>query len=234
MAVESSLDLEAGASQQHASEDVGLLRPGVKEGENSRAGPEHWSSLSQLDSMDRKFSGHVHRLSIGAAEYALIVFGLACSVYAAPLVCITLYLAAPSVWWFGVYLFSSVATALVTLGGKFLVGRQRPEMKEFENRRDRRFNIRWTENTPSMPSGDSSQAGCLVVWASYAFADNIAQGHVPSILFLAGLLAFAKLVMFARVFYGLHWIGDTIVGVATGAVVSVSCINILQAIHGRE
>jgi membrane-associated phospholipid phosphatase len=59
-----------------------------------------------------------------------------------------------------------------------------------------------------MPSGDSGQAGC------YLTLLTLASGW--------RFITMAPLIMMARVYYGCHWIGDTIVGACIGAGLAYS------------
>jgi undecaprenyl-diphosphatase len=75
----------------------------------------------------------------------------------------------------------------------------------------RRVRIRKFVKNPSFPSGDSAQAAliALLLWSNCGVDDwrgNLWLGLVP-------------LCMFARVYFGAHWIGDTIAGAAIGACV---------------
>jgi membrane-associated phospholipid phosphatase len=75
----------------------------------------------------------------------------------------------------------------------------------------RTFKLRKLVNNPSFPSGDSAQAGALVTLV-------ILFGPWPWTLFALPLV---PLCMFSRVYFGAHWFGDTVAGVAIGCGVAL-------------
>jgi membrane-associated phospholipid phosphatase len=66
-----------------------------------------------------------------------------------------------------------------------------------------------------MPSGDSAQAA---VWA--CVLGRAFSSYAPFVLI--------PCTMFARVFYGAHWVGDTIVGAVVGSFIEFLCNAVLQ------
>jgi undecaprenyl-diphosphatase len=90
---------------------------------------------------------------------------------------------------------------------KLYFSRERPEQLTAK----RRVRIRKLVKNPSFPSGDSAQAAVIafLLWANCGADDwrrYLWLGMIPS-------------CMFARVYFGAHWIGDTIAGAAIGAAV---------------
>ena len=106
-------------------------------------------------------------------------------------------------------LFISIANLIIVDGLKAIIGRHRPH--QFARRN---FNVRSLVSNHAMPSGDSAQAA---VWASLLYCHT----GSPLALFIV------PCVMFARIFFGAHWFGDTIVGACVGAAVSLACRSLL-------
>ncbi len=104
----------------------------------------------------------------------------------------------------------SIATFFAVDIAKRMVGRHRP--RHFAARR---YNVRMLINNPAMPSGDSAQAAVWACVLSRLFGTPVFLALIPS-------------TMFARVFYGAHWIGDTIVGAAIGCFVEHLCNTALD------
>uniref|UniRef100_A0A7S3XII7 Phosphatidic acid phosphatase type 2/haloperoxidase domain-containing protein n=1 Tax=Oxyrrhis marina TaxID=2969 RepID=A0A7S3XII7_OXYMA len=104
------------------------------------------------------------------------------------------------------YLVGVLATLLSTSGIKRVTNRERPRV---EHLGPRQVSIRGMETNKSFPSGDSAQA-CLFFGFVAAHTGN------PWICF--GLPA----VMFARVYFGFHFIADTVFGAWVGFLILVS------------
>lgn len=168
--------------------------------------------LPQLDpptvGLDRRLTGPIHRMVLGPLDYFLAVFGTAFGTYAMPLTMILIGI------WLGwkvllVGAAASLITVSITQGLKHLFGRSRPDPLLAR----RRVKLRSLVKNPSFPSGDSAQA---------AVASVLATLHGPLVddrRFL--MLIPLPLCMFARIYFGAHWIGDTIVGAMIGAGVMI-------------
>ena len=103
----------------------------------------------------------------------------------------------------------SLINLVVVEVSKLLIGRPRPHA--FARRY---FNVRSLVSNHAMPSGDSSEATvCALVLC------GVVNSALP--------LLIVPCAMFARVFFGAHWLGDTVAGVATGAAVFLFCRSIL-------
>jgi membrane-associated phospholipid phosphatase len=102
-------------------------------------------------------------------------------------------------------LIAGIFTPIVnsTLKGLFL--RERPNRGTIAFRN---FNLRKSLKNHSFPSGDSAEAGC---WSVSVFLST--RSYPP-------LFAF-PLTMFARVYFGAHYVGDTLVGASLGCIVAV-------------
>jgi membrane-associated phospholipid phosphatase len=117
-----------------------------------------------------------------------------------------------------IILSHTVVSLIITLTMKKYLERPRPEINKSVNRL---HNLRGAEKNFSMPSGDSFQAGNFCVIFSCYFNLNYFFFMVP-------------LVMFARIYYFCHYIGDTIVGALLGILVSytiyqtMTCYNFLN------
>ena len=159
-----------------------------------------------MKQLDHSLSERVHRLELGALDYVLVVPGMLFGSYVMPLTlgALALWLG----WQFGAL---AVMTALTTVAisnpMKHWIGRDRPQPLESL----RAFKLRKLVTNPSFPSGDSAQAGAMIMLV-------ILFGPGPWSLLALPLI---PLTMFSRVYYGAHWFGDTIAGVAIGCCVAL-------------
>ena len=160
-----------------------------------------------MKQLDHSLSERVHRLELGVGDYLLVVPGMLFGSYVMPLTIISLS------FWLG-WRFGALAvmTALTTLAItnplKHWIGRDRPEPLTTL----RVFKLRKLVNNPSFPSGDSAQAGAMILLV-------ILFAPWPWSLLALPLI---PLCMFSRVYYGAHWFGDTIAGVAIGCGVALA------------
>ncbi|MCA8915455.1 MAG: phosphatase PAP2 family protein [Planctomycetes bacterium] len=160
-----------------------------------------------MNQLDRTLSARIHGWRLGPLDYLLVVPGMLFGSYVMPLTVLALgfWLG----WRFGlVCVMAALTTLAITSPMKHWIGRPRPEPLEAP----RAFKIRGLVNNPSFPSGDSAQAGAITTLL-------ILLGPLAWPVSLS-FLPLIPLCMFARVYYGAHWIGDTIVGVAIGAGVA--------------
>jgi len=159
----------------------------------------------RLHKFDLFLSTPIHKLSLGNAGDWLIVFWAQIfSVWFVPFTFTFTCFFLNTEYGMTLLLAGTLTPILnSTLKGVFL--RWRPDPETIGSRR---INLRRALKNHSFPSGDSAEAGC---WgACVAIATN---SKWP-------LLA-TPLTMFARVYYGAHYVGDTIVGAALGASVAI-------------
>ena len=96
----------------------------------------------------------------------------------------------------------SLLTLLTTTLLKRFFGRLRPSDRI---RVLRTFNLRSLEHNFSLPSGDSAQAALWACLAAWTYHSPLPLLIVPA-------------TMVGRVYFGAHYLGDTIVGAAIGAL----------------
>lgn len=152
---------------------------------------------------DHAISRPIHGLKLGVLDYLLAVPGLMFGSWGMPATLGLLALFAG--WRFGLVCgIAAVTTVAITGPLKHYFNRPRPG--DLPHRRA--LALRNLVNNPAFPSGDSAQAAMVTtLW--------IAAGPVT----WPWSLAFAPAVplcMFSRVYYGAHWVGDTVAGAAIG------------------
>jgi undecaprenyl-diphosphatase len=157
--------------------------------------------------LDHSLSAWIHSWRLGPLDYVLAVPGMMFGSYVMPLTILLLGL------WLGwqaglVATMTALTTLALTNPLKHWIGRERPAPLDAP----RAFKLRRLVNNPSFPSGDSAQAAALVTLV-IAFA--------PWPWGLAAL-PLVPLCMLARVYYGAHWIGDTMAGVLIGCGVALA------------
>ena len=156
-----------------------------------------------MKQLDHNLSKRVHGLQFGPLDYVLVGPGMIFGSYVMPLTVMgmSLWLG----WRFGAICIMAALTTLAITGPmKHYFGRVRPEPID-----SRRFKLRKLVNNPAVPSGDSAQAGAMVMLV-------VMLGPWPWSL---AALPLAPLCMFSRVYFGAHWVGDTVAGVLIGALV---------------
>ncbi|KAK8817529.1 hypothetical protein WA538_004251, partial [Blastocystis sp. DL] len=100
---------------------------------------------------------------------------------------------------------SCLLCVVITEPLKYVVQRSRPRKQSIA---DRLFSVRDDVSNPAFPSGDSAQAAVF-------------SGILYHFFHAKWLLLLPLPTMFGRVYYGAHWIGDTIGGIAIGFWVSL-------------
>ena len=158
-----------------------------------------WARLAEID---REVSQYIHQSELGILDYVVVIFALMCSVVGIPVITLVIF------WLLGqhaafVYAGTVIGGLVITTILKRAFKRNRPTKHA-----ERYIQLRWMENNFSFPSGDSYQAGALAAFLITADADNF---------YFAGLTI---LVAFARVYFGFHWVGDTIAGASLGVLIT--------------
>lgn len=159
--------------------------------------------LGPVQKLDHTLSRPIHHLKLGRLDYVLAVPGLMFGSYGMPVTILALALWAG--WRFGaVAAMASVTTLALTGPLKHYFARPRPA----DLPHTRAVGLRRLVNNPAFPSGDSAQAAMLATLL-------VVVGPVDG----PGSWCFAALVplcMFSRVYYGAHWVGDTVAGAVLG------------------
>ena len=158
-----------------------------------------------MRSIDERLSRALHGLKPGWLDYALLPPGVLFGSYGLPFVILAVGLLN---WRLALVCTLAAITTLAFTGPlKHYIGRPRP----LPAPAGRAFGLRALVDNPSFPSGDSAQAA--------AFAMLLVL-HGPFEDWRRWLfLLLAPLCMFSRIYYGAHWIGDTLAGAAIGAAV---------------
>lgn len=159
--------------------------------------------------IDAAISRPIHGLKLGPLDYFLALPGLMFGSYGMPVT--ILALAWLVSWRFAlVCTIAAITTVAITGPLKHGIGRPRPDAPPTP----RAFALRGLVNNPAFPSGDSAQAGMIV--AMLIFAGPYTGWQAWSALPLL------PLCMFSRVYYGAHWVGDTLAGAAIGLAVGLA------------
>lgn len=170
------------------------------------------SPFHGLEKADQALSSLVHSLVFGAGDFLVFFPAFIFSAFSIPLVLLALYFLLPFATWTRL-LLSCLVTLFLTTILKFSIGRFRPAPHVIAARK---INLRSLENNHAMPSGDSAQAGVFCVALALAWQQPLILLAIPC-------------TCFGRVFFGCHWIGDTIVGSAMGAMVSLGVTKGMDA-----
>lgn len=79
------------------------------------------------------------------------------------------------------------------------------------------FNLRSLEKNNAMPSGDSAQSALFCTLLALQFGQPRLLLGIPA-------------TMFGRVYFGCHWIGDTMVGASIGAVIALTVHTLFDSL----
>mmetsp|Transcript_19497 Transcript_19497/g.16681 ORF Transcript_19497/g.16681 Transcript_19497/m.16681 type:complete len:188 (-) Transcript_19497:112-675(-) len=180
--------------------------------------PTPTSSANALAKFDQYISAtYIHSLKLGVLDYIVAIPALICSTYVVPFLAVIITLKMGTQRGLE-YTTCVVLCVAVSLTLKKVFKRVRPAHPSAP----REVNLRWMESNFSFPSGDSVQAGALATFL--AFCDNTPKAY-----------ALVPCVMFARVYFGFHWIGDTVFGALLGVLITATLLptlsNALAVIH---
>ena len=171
--------------------------------------------LSYLCKRDLTYSRMIHQLELGPLDYLLAIPGLACSSHCVPGILALVYLTT-SIPLGLLTTVASVATVLTTEPFKKNTRRDRPAHASIH---PRLLNLRSLLNNYSFPSGDSAQSAVLGL--SLFLYCAVGQGGSGSGGGLSWIwLLLMPVVMFSRVYFGCHWIGDVLAGASIGSAVT--------------
>lgn len=154
---------------------------------------------------DQKLSGLLHRAEFGAGDAFVFVPAMLFSVYSFPIVLLLTFIAVPFSVWLQ-FLLSCITTLVLCLGFKHVAGRIRPGAHTLGHKR---MNLRSLEKNNAMPSGDSAQAAVFSVLIALHFQQPLVLLLIPA-------------AMFGRVYFGCHWIMDTVAGASLGTLVALT------------
>mmetsp|Transcript_43374 Transcript_43374/g.71659 ORF Transcript_43374/g.71659 Transcript_43374/m.71659 type:complete len:201 (-) Transcript_43374:26-628(-) len=165
--------------------------------------------LGRLDEIDRSISQRIADLELGACiELFIVIPTLMFSPIGIPIFIVL------SIFWFKSFVFvvSMVLGLIFSEGIKAMSCRPRPSLQAHKplNITQHLMKI----DSFSMPSGDALQSAVFAVVVAY---------HLQLTQLAYILIPWAA---FGRVYWGNHWIGDTVVGAFIGSFVSfVICFN---------
>ena len=166
--------------------------------------------MQDLIESDLQISRVIHQLELGWLDFAISMFALLCSIWGVPILVIFVFKT------FGMfmairYVVLALIGVLVTSFLKKYFDRKRPVAHG-----KRLVPLRWMETNASFPSGDSFQAAIFSVLMMHA---NGAWIYYCTLL---------PIVMFSRVYFGFHWISDTVMGAALGSAITFFLLAIIQ------
>mmetsp|Transcript_48250 Transcript_48250/g.43252 ORF Transcript_48250/g.43252 Transcript_48250/m.43252 type:complete len:216 (+) Transcript_48250:2-649(+) len=148
--------------------------------------------LKKLDQLDKEWSIVIHKMELGLLDFIIAVPGTLFGVIGCPILAIWYYHKYQS-W---LYPFSCFVVVAINHTAKYIFGRKRPLQS---NCGKKLIPLKKMHHDPAMPSGDTAQA-------AVAAATMIYHGYSYNWAFVIPASAFA------RVYFGSHYIGDTIVG----------------------
>jgi len=161
--------------------------------------------IDRMDALDKKLSGYIFRASPGKVMDVIIAIGcLSFSYFGFPL-WIVLYVVIYESY---LYALCVLVSIVVTQIFKRCFKRPRPKLSELGHRW---FYLQFEDVSAhhSFPSGDTAQAAVFAVTLGYT---------VDSWYFL-GLFTVVPYAALGRIYFGRHYIGDTVGGALTGVAI---------------
>jgi len=156
--------------------------------------------LRKLDEIDKDWSDVIHKLELGVFDVVIAIPATLFGVIGCPILAVWYYNKYRS-W---VYPLSCFIVVAINHTSKYIFARKRPRTS---NCGKKLIPLKKMHHDPSMPSGDTAQS-------AVAAATMIFHGYS----YKWSLIVFAS--AFGRVYFGSHYIGDTIVGGAFAWVVT--------------
>jgi len=167
------------------------------------------SWLSPFDSIDKHFSGVIHRLEWGRLfESLMLVPTFAYSVYGIVLFCVAYTLWLRSL----LHIANLLCVLVVNTVSKRIVQRPRPLHSEVAQRMFDLDGVFLVKHSFSMPSGDTAQATAFALTVLFS-VDLEATPAWWSFLLTVPLAGFG------RCYFGKHYIGDTLCGTIEATVI---------------
>lgn len=177
------------------------------------AGLLRWRTFgAKLRALDVEWSAAIHQLALGPVGDVLLAFpALVCGSMSLPLLLLSL-LAVGETRLFLLGCPSTGCLLLLTHALKRRTGRSRPPPSTLP---PRICNLRSLEAaTHAMPSGDSAQAA---LWSTLLYSWSGGDARVLLLL---------PAVMFGRVYFRCHWVGDTMVGSVLGGLAGALVLSL--------
>eukprot|EP01138_Halocafeteria_seosinensis_P014155 gb/GECG01014453.1/.p1 GENE.gb/GECG01014453.1/~~gb/GECG01014453.1/.p1 ORF type:complete len:359 (+),score=24.10 gb/GECG01014453.1/:1-1077(+) len=176
--------------------------------------PKGQKLLRSVLAYDREWSCMVQNWKWPLLDLLLFPFAMTFGTYGIPVILAIMLPIAPAVLSL-VMIVSNILTVILTSIGKKHFRRVRPTALRFAHRKP---DVRALVNNESFPSGDSAQAAVVAfVMACYTGESKY--------------LCIIPLTMWARVHFGCHWIGDTIVGASVGGCVALCTSLVLSSLN---
>ena len=163
--------------------------------------------LQKLDANDQYYSSYIQQLEFGALfEIFMLIpiilyswIGIAAMVIAYAVFFKSIF-----------YLITSVCCLIINEMLKRTIQRDRPSMNLIAPRIFHLDGYLLLKRSKSMPSGDTAQAAIFAFTMIYTM-DYLNQTHLNG-YWIYYVLVSIPVVAFERIYFGKHWIGDTICG----------------------
>eukprot|EP00485_Elphidium_margaritaceum_P002578 CAMPEP_0202694874 /NCGR_PEP_ID=MMETSP1385-20130828/8617_1 /ASSEMBLY_ACC=CAM_ASM_000861 /TAXON_ID=933848 /ORGANISM="Elphidium margaritaceum" /LENGTH=215 /DNA_ID=CAMNT_0049350801 /DNA_START=101 /DNA_END=748 /DNA_ORIENTATION=+ len=148
--------------------------------------------LQKLDAIDKEWSDAIHKLEFGVIDFLIAIPATLFGVIGCPFLAVWYYHKYESL----LYPMNCLVVVIVNHTAKYIFNRKRPK---FVSCGKKMIPLKRMHHDPAMPSGDTAQSAVAAVTLLY---------HGYNICWSLIVPASA----FARVYFGSHYIGDTIVG----------------------